>query len=186
MLYFAFGSNMNFAHLTGWLQEFGVEVEPQVVSIAFLHDFRLRANYLASRGLGAANIEAAEGWRVEGILYRITPAIQTGLRAKEGWPVRYEEIEVLVNVPERLRRVRALTYHVTQECSLPKDIPVSSRYRQFILEGARMGGLTAEYQDFLRRFLVTPEMLLTRKLASRPVSFDRFNCDHEFAQPTLS
>lgn len=184
MLYFAFGSNMNSAHLTAWLQEFGVQDEPLLISSATLLDHRLRSNYLASRGLGAANIECAEWWRVEGLLYRITPAIQEGLRAKEGWPGRYGEISVLVTVPGRLRRTRAITYQVTQECSLPRDIPVSSGYRQLILDGAKEGGLTLEYQDWLRRFLVTPEMLLRRAFACRPMETDRFSCDHELAQLT--
>ncbi len=186
MLYFAYGSNMNSVHLTGWLQEFGVLDEPQIMSSATLHGYRLRTNYVASRGLGAANVEAAKGWRIEGLLFQITPEIRRGLRAKEGWPTRYQETIELVNVSGRRRRVRALTYQVTDQCRLSKNIPVSGRYRQLILEGARKGGLTAAYQEFLRSILVTPEMLLTRALAFRPMETDRFSCDHELAQLTQS
>lgn len=154
MQYFAYGSNMNLKHLRAFLHRFGVG--PEGVSDprhVILPDYRLRTNYLTTSGLGAANIEPCPGDAVEGVLLTITTDVQDALRAKEGWKHRYDETTVEVTLPSNGEMILALTYRVTPEHRLPHDAPVSPRYRSLILAGAQDAGLSAEYQEHLRRIL---------------------------------
>ena len=160
MDYFAYGSNMNLSHLRDWLRRFGVE--PEGVSNprrVILPDHCLRTNSLTASGLGAANVESSPGDVVEGILLAISPEVLEALRAKEGWPHRYDEIAVEVVVPSGHRTSPALTYRVTPEHALPFDVPVSSRYRALILDGAKTARLSRAYQSHLRAMLKTPPMM---------------------------
>lgn len=160
MRYFAYGSNLNLPHLSSWVRLFGVN--PDEITNprrAVLGDHQLRTNYLTTNGLGAANIEPAKGGAVEGLQLTITPAVHAALRAKEGHPIRYTEEEVLVTVPGRTRRVRALTYVVTPDHCLPVDMPVSDNYRRLVLDGARACRLSRIYQTRLLSILLTPRML---------------------------
>lgn len=160
MDYFAYGSNMNLGHLRDWLRRFGVEPEgatnPRRV---LLPDHRLRTNYLTASGWGAANVEPSCDDAVEGILLAISPEAREALRAKEGWPRRYEETIVEVILPSNGKTLPALTYRVTPEHRLPVDVPVSPRYRALILDGAKTARLSRGYQSHLRRMLRTPLMM---------------------------
>ena len=155
--YFAYGSNMNLVHLQEWLRRFDVEPDgacnPRRV---VLRDHRLRTNYLTTSGLGAANIEMSPGDVVEGLLLRISPEAQEALRIKEGWPHRYDEIDVEVVVPSSRKTIQPFTYQVTSAHRLPIDVPVSQRYRALILDGARAAHLSRNYQAHLRTVLATP------------------------------
>ena len=107
----------------------------------------------AGRG-AAANIEPADGHIVEGVVMEISDAVRDVLRTKEGWPFRYEEVPVRV----RLRNgwmVDAFTYVVTRDMRVPWDLPVSERYRQIIIDGARACGFTHRYQQQLHTLLKT-------------------------------
>lgn len=161
MLYFAYGSNMCLDHLTDFLGTRGVTLDTELDGQhALLHDYRLRTNYFAtSHGAGACNIEPAHDQRVEGVLWSITPAIQDVLRIKEGYPHRYEEIEVIVHTASTQGGVRAITYVVTPQHRLDVDLPVTARYRDFVLDGAKQFNLTNEYQKKLRSLLrVAPSL----------------------------
>lgn len=155
--YLAYGSNMNTDHLLEWLDRAGVPREevshPQR---AILPGYRLRTNYLTTSSLGAANIEPCRGEQVEGLLLRISPAVRTVLRMKEGVSHRYEEINVEVIVPTSGNKIQAITYRVTRDHQLPFDLPVSARYRQLILDGAREARLSRDYQAHLKSMLKSP------------------------------
>ncbi len=112
MIYFAYGSNVNLDHLRSYLDAHGVTLDTDSrAEHARLHDYRLRTNYFAgSHGAGACNIEPAPGYHVEGVIMTITPAAQNALRLKEGFPLRYHEIEVSVHTAATQETVRALTY----------------------------------------------------------------------------
>jgi hypothetical protein len=154
MNYFAYGSNLHTPHLRSWLVRCGVD--PQELGPgwrATLDGYRLRTNYLCSHGAGAANIEPAPRRTVEGVIMTITPAVHRVLRAKEGFPHRYTEIEVAVVPCGKRQAVNAMTYVVIPEWCLPFDVPVTVWYRQLILEGAASHGLSPAYQRYLRRLL---------------------------------
>ena len=98
MLYFAYGSNLNFPHVIDFLGTHGVTLDTEVCGQhAFLHDYRLRTNYFAStHGAGACNIEPVPDHHAEGVAIAITPAVQDALRIQEGHPHCYVEIDVIV------------------------------------------------------------------------------------------
>ncbi len=154
--YFAYGSNLCLPHLQNWLRRFGVQ--PSEVSHprrVILPHFCIRTNYLTGASLGAANIEASRGNAVEGLLLTVSPDAQTAIRAKEGWPRRYEEIEVEVTSPRGDKATTAITYRVAERHRLPIDIPVSTRYRDLVLQGARAARLSPAYQMLLGDLLKT-------------------------------
>ena len=151
MRYFAYGSNINRDHLTDYLDTHGVTLDAELRGQhALLHHYRLRSNYFAStHRAGACNIEPAKGECVEGVVMAITPAVRDVLRLKEGFPLRYHEIDVIVHTAATQASVRALTYVVTPEHRLDVDLPVTARYWALILAGAKHCGLSNSYQ---RRF----------------------------------
>ena len=161
MRYFAYGSNINRDHLTEYLDTHGVDLDTDAqLEHALLHDYRLRTNYFAgSHGAGACNIEPAADHHVEGVLLQITPAVQDALRVKEGFPYRYEEIEVEVHTAATQEAVRAVTYMVTPQHRLDVDLPVTDRYRALILAGARQFNFSTSYQEALRSKLQTAPSL---------------------------
>ncbi len=152
MLYFAYGSNINLKHLMAYLGTH--DVDPAEISAAEhgrLLDYRLRTNYFAaSHTAGACNIEADPESCVEGVLMTISGAARDALRLYEGFPHRYEEIEVIVHTASAQGSVRALTYVVTSEHRLDTDLPVTARYRDLILSGAKQFKFTEAYQNSLR------------------------------------
>ena len=117
MRYFAYGSNIHLDHISEYLDTHGVTLDTELRGQrALLHDYRLRTNYFAgSHGAGACNIEPALDHHVEGVVMTITPAAQDALRLKEGFPLRYHEIDVIVHTAATQETVRALTYMVTPE-----------------------------------------------------------------------
>jgi len=162
MLYFAYGSNVNLDHLTDYLDTHGVTVDTDFqAEHALLHNYRLRTNYFAaSHGAGACNIEPAHDHHVEGVVMSITPAVQDALRVKEGFPLRYHEIEVIVHTAATQASVRAVTYVVTPTHRLDVDLPVTDRYRRLILAGAKHFDFSKSYQRELHQRLRTAPPLL--------------------------
>lgn len=159
MHYFAYGSNMNLPHFQGYAASLGLD--PDEISRprrAVLPGHRLRTNYVSTtHQSGACTIEPDPGCMVEGLVMRITPAIRNVLREKEGWPYRYHEITVEVLAGERREPIRALTYTVAPEHCLDVDMPVTSRYRRLVLEGAEAVCLSEDYQDQLCGLLLTTD-----------------------------
>jgi len=155
MLYFAYGSNINLDHLHDYLDTHGVD--PAVIQVTertHLSDYRLRTNYFApSHNAGACNIEPAPGNYVAGVLMIINESVRDVLRIKEGYPRHYTELDIHVFSRKAKRSLRALTYVVTPEHRLDTDLPVTARYRDLILAGAREFEFSQEYQSDLRRQL---------------------------------
>ena len=162
MRYFAYGSNINLDYLTDYLSTHGITLDTELGGQqALLHNFRLRTNYFAgSHGAGACNIEPAPDHHVEGVVMSISSAIQDALRVKEGFPLRYHEIEVIVHTAATRAPVRALTYVVTPAHRLEVDLPVTTRYRALILAGAKHFGFSESYQHELQQRLRTAPSLL--------------------------
>lgn len=154
MTYFAYGSNINLAHLRWYLALHGIDHHDHVGEIrrAILHDHRLRTNYLTWDGLtGACNIKPAEGHAVEGLVMTITERVQYALRVKEGHPRCYEETPIKLMVGSK--PITAFTYIVVPDRQLPCDVPVSHEYRQLILDGARKARFSPQYRRHLHGIL---------------------------------
>jgi len=159
MHYFAFGSNMNLPHLYEYVTSHSVDTDGLGAhEVAILEDHQLRTDYVSStHGAGACNIEHAEGSTVKGLVMEISRAIRQALRSKEGWPDRYQEVEVEVLIGDAHEPLRAITYVVAPDHRLDVDMPVTPRYRRLVLEGARGAGLSKSYQEQLARLLRATE-----------------------------
>ena len=153
MIYFAYGSNINIEHLKSYLTQAGVDPgDITDVQHAILPQYCLRTNYFSrAHGAGACNLEPLKSGIVEGVTMKITKSVREALRAKEGFPSCYEEIGVLVHPASG--DVAAFAYIVVPQRRFVSDLPVTSKYRQLILEGAQASGLTQSYQRLLRRTL---------------------------------
>ena len=154
MLYFAYGSNMDLDHLRAYLDTHGAALDTDLdAQSAQLLGYRLRTNYFAqSHGAGACNIEPSSTQHVEGVLMAVTSAIRNVLRIKEGYPSQYEEIEVIVQDASEAA-VKAFTYIVAARHRLDIDLPVTARYRAFVLTGAKHFQFSDSYQKQLGRLL---------------------------------
>jgi hypothetical protein len=157
ILYFAYGSNTNLKRLRDYLAQRGCD--PRGIRSprrAFLDDYRIRTNYLMGGMTGAANIEPAQGKRVEGLLMDITAEVHHLLRRKEGWfSHRYREASIFVHLPRSRGLIMATTYVVSPQYQLKLDMPVHPKYRSTILQGAQRARFSQKYQRFLSRLLKT-------------------------------
>lgn len=163
--YFAYGSNINLAHLRWYLALHGLDHHDHVTEVrhAVLPNCRLRTNYMTWDGSGACNIEPCRGRAVEGLVMTISEQVHTVLRVKEGFPHCYDETQVEVVV--EANTLTAMTYIVTPERQLPMNVPVSPQYRQLILHGARKASFSQRYQQRLRQ-LLNPIHLCEHKRSS--------------------
>jgi len=71
----------------------------------------------------------------------ITTTAMEAIKIKEGWPVRYIDQEVSVQVDGKKRPIEATTFIVQADHRLEHDVPVTARYRNLILMGAEAAGL---------------------------------------------
>ncbi len=159
MHYFAYGSNLNFDHLRDYVTSHGVDTDGLGAhEVTILEGYQLRTNYVSStQGAGACNVQLAAGSMVEGLVIQISPAVRNVIRAKEGWPDRYQEVVVEVLNRDRRQPLRAIAYIVNPDHRLDMDMPVTPRYRRLVLEGARAAGLSKSYQEKLAGLLRTTE-----------------------------
>jgi transposase len=87
------------------------------------------------------------------VQFAITPAVHAALQRKEGYPHRYQEILVTVEIPQEHKTVTAITYAVTDQHRLPFDLPVRPEYRETILQGAQDFRFSRHYQRQLHELL---------------------------------
>jgi gamma-glutamylcyclotransferase len=140
-LYFAYGSKMLRAAMT--------KLGPQVTvrGVARLSGHRLAFTRQSRHWAGgAADVVAARGLSVYGVLYEIGPEVRAGLDRAEGVPTAYQHKTVRVHCRgEYLPEV--LTYEVRDKAAA--EIRPSDEYLSQLLAGAREHGLPAGYLAFL-------------------------------------
>lgn len=85
MIYFAYGSNMDFNRLNER------EISFEFIGLGILEDYELKFNKIASKksGVGYANIVSQKGSKVEGLLFSIDNIEQ--LDQFEGFPSHYKK-----------------------------------------------------------------------------------------------
>lgn len=85
MIYFAYGSNMDFSRLNER------EISFEFIGLGILEDYELKFNKIASKksGVGYANIVSQKGSKVEGLLFSIDNIEQ--LDQFEGFPSHYKK-----------------------------------------------------------------------------------------------
>ena len=160
--YFAYGSNMSagtFVERRG--------IRPLETRWGWVTGYRLCFDLPIGPGeRGCANIAPAEGVRVAGVLYRITPADAEHLDRTEGVPQGvYHRVAVDVLV-EDVGPVSAFTYRSGRGRAGRKP---SARYLGLLLDGARARGLPAAYVAWLEAFdLALDERIGPPPLPRRP------------------
>jgi hypothetical protein len=142
---FAYGSNM----CSGRFRDYGVSPEGKGVP-ALLRDHRLLFNKRSDDGSGKANVEAAAGVDVWGVLYTIPNADLGVLESEEvGYVKRNEPVTVDDTVIEAWVLVAS---HPRAEPRQPYGW-----YKRFLVDGAREHGLPASYIDSLDTIQATDD-----------------------------
>jgi len=139
--YFAYGSNMSRAQVR---QRTG---EPAEEKIARLENYALNFDKVARGGSGTANLVAAEGQVVYGVLYRLSEQQLKALDRFGGVPEHYRRSEMNV-VDEQGNKIAAQVYLARK---LRKGLKPDRSYLQRIIEGAEEHGLPADYIDKLKK-----------------------------------
>lgn len=112
-LYFAFGSNLNCGDWTTWCTQRQLPTDLLVYrSLAFLpnHDLAF-SRYSAARKGGVLNIVPRVGQIVPGVIFEVAEAGWEALDVKEGVPVCYERVPVVV-IDEGAEEVLVETYRI--------------------------------------------------------------------------
>lgn len=143
--YFAYGSNMSPAI---FVERRGLK--PITSTWGWLEGWRLCFDLPVGPGeRGVANVVPAEGARLCGVLYRITPEEAEHLDRTEGVGGGfYERVEVMVAATTG-ERILAFTYHSKFSTQGRKPSP---RYIGLLLDGARVHGLPPDYLAVLNAF----------------------------------
>ena len=143
--YFAYGSNMLRSRMESRVR--GLRKE----CIAYVPDFRLRANKKGDDGSSKANIEPFRDERVWGVVWSLPTDEIGGLDRAEGYsPEReknhYEPQGVFVydvdGVPWE-----TMTYIACEGRTTEEDFPLFTWYHGYLIPGAKEHGLTMEYVD---------------------------------------
>ena len=143
MLYFAYGSNMDWAQMQQRCPS------AEFAGIAVLRDRKLAFTRMShGRGCGVADVVRAAGERVWGVVYKLPdPDVEAldsceGYKAGRAWNHYWRrEHEVFVDDDDS-QRMLALVYFAAAEA----DAPLPSRaYVGHLLDGARHWRLPADY-----------------------------------------
>ncbi len=135
MIYFAFGSNMNHNQMRHRCKD------SKYISSGVLERFRFVYDGNSTRWKGAVgNIVPSKGDSVFGALFEVTEEDLDALDEYEGYPTRYQKIEVPVVSKDR-GELRAFAYFREGE----KEGAPSDEYLSTVLQGARDCGLPDQY-----------------------------------------
>jgi gamma-glutamylcyclotransferase (GGCT)/AIG2-like uncharacterized protein YtfP len=137
VLYFAYASNM--------AAEVMARLCPgnRVVAIAQLPDHRLAFTRRSVRtGTGVADIVAADGHSVWGVLYRLDDAMLAAIDAKEGHGWAYRRSVIWVR-RDGVEPTQAHAYSVIAR--EPVEVRPSRDYLRGLIDAARVRGLPEEY-----------------------------------------
>ena len=135
MIYFAFGSNMNHRQMKQRCKD------SSYISSGVLERFKFVYDGYSTRWKGAVgNIVPSKSDSVFGALFEVTEEDLDALDGYEGYPTRYQKIEVPVVSKER-GEMRAFAYFREGE----KEGLPSDDYLSTVLQGARDCGLPDQY-----------------------------------------
>lgn len=139
VVYFAYGSNMDFNRLEER------EVYFELIGLGILEDYTLKFNKIASKrsGVGFANIVKQKGSRVEGLLFSIANIEQ--LDRFEGYPTHYKK-EILKI--QHANNVFDATVYVAADDWVSDDLKPERAYLNRLL--AANDFLSEAYFDFLK------------------------------------
>jgi gamma-glutamylcyclotransferase (GGCT)/AIG2-like uncharacterized protein YtfP len=142
--YFAYGSNMD------WHQMQRRCPSAQFVCVARLADYCFAiARHSRLRSCGTANIFAARGSEVWGVVYDIS---EEDLTTLDGFEDGYRKEKAFVSaLDDGDRPLEVIVYIAEKE----NDVPLpNAAYKQHIMDGARYWHLPQEYCDLLEKIEV--------------------------------
>jgi gamma-glutamylcyclotransferase len=153
MVYFAYGSNMN------WQQMQGRCPSARFVSVAVLADHQIAfTRESVTRGCGVADAVRAPGEEMWGVLYEISDRDVSSLDRSEGYRPGREKNSywrrgcVVFPGGDRTQPLTVSTYFGEPQPNPP--LP-NAKYRQLIVSGARHWHLPAEYVQDLEAIEVS-------------------------------
>lgn len=156
MLYFAYGSNMN------WKQMRERCPSAKFLCVAKLNDHRLAfTRYSCDRKCGVADIISAKGSDVWGVVYDIEEVEMGWLDRTEGYdPGRKREDNCYVRKEHRVYRDDTedspLSTHVYFAIRQDSPPPPNEEYKKLIVDGAKFWHLPDEYIRRLESIEVGP------------------------------
>lgn len=136
MLYFAYGSNMDFGQMRKRCPS------AITISTASLPDHQLAfTRFAESRRGGVADIVPCEGASVEGVIYEISDDDAAGLDGYEGVAEHsYKRLQVRITLPAG-EIIEVLTYKASEQ----GNFQPSEAYMQHLITGAKYHALSPEY-----------------------------------------
>lgn len=171
ILNFAYGSNM----LRGRLEKRVGGI--QKVGVAYLPDYRLRANKISDDDSSKANIEPYAGGRVWGVLWSVPVAEREGLDSAEGYsPVRrnnHYEPHMVTVYDVNGKPMDAMAYIACDGRTTEEDFPMYAWYHRFLMLGAEENGLTKEYMDEIDRLPKIDDGDRTRHLRNMRITMEQ-------------
>jgi cation transport regulator ChaC len=147
MLYFAYGSNMDWERMTHPSRA----PQAQFLFKALLPNHQLAFTRRTDAGTGAADIVPNAGASVWGVVYHIEPQDRANLDVREGVSVGdYRPEKVVVHPEGDLdRSVTGFTYVVCRKLLVHQ--PPTRQYLNYLLNGAKQARLPDDYSETLQR-----------------------------------
>ncbi|MBN2505343.1 MAG: gamma-glutamylcyclotransferase [Verrucomicrobia bacterium] len=147
MLYFAYGSNMDWERMTHASRA----AHAQFLFKALLPNHKLAFTCRTDAGTGAADIVPAVGNAVWGVVYHIEPEDRENLDRRRGVLLEECRPDTVVLHPEGdlSRTLKAFTYVVCRK--LATHQPPTRQYLNWLLNGARQARLPDAYIETLQR-----------------------------------
>lgn len=141
MFYFAYGSNMNPERMKNRGANFFAATK------AKLKDYQLKFNKISTKreGEGFANIVAAEGCVVEGVVYEMDDSSLFKLDEYENYPLSYRR-DIVELVISESNLLEATTY-IANSDHISENLLPSSSYLNHLLSAKDF--LSTDYYDFL-------------------------------------
>ena len=162
MLYFAYGSNMCTGRLCRRVPS------ATSVSVARLagHSLRLHKRSIDKSGKCDAYFTGEPQDIIWGVLYQIDPNEKRNLDRAEGYGYRETQVTVVDTSGEQWRSIM----YVANATHIDAALRPYSWYKRFVVEGARIHMLPADYIEILNRIETTEDQDEQRDAESRSIS----------------
>ncbi|MFA4842985.1 MAG: gamma-glutamylcyclotransferase family protein [Candidatus Omnitrophota bacterium] len=135
MLYFAYGSNLNYEQMKKRCPSATFIKKTYIEGYKFVYD-----GHSSSRGGSVANIIESKGSVVCGGLFEINEDNLAALDCYEGYPKSYDRKEFPVKDDKGQIDTAIIYFRVEKTLALP-----SEAYRNIVIQGAKNCGLSEDY-----------------------------------------
>lgn len=148
--FFAYGSNMNQAHLKSWLTQHGGRPDGiRAATPATLADHKVVFNFPAPTwGGNTANLAKAKGETVHGVLMEVDEPTLQKFEQKEGAPRTYQRVKITVT--DDRGKVHDDAHALVAPADRCKDGPAKKKYLDVVVKGAEDFKLPDAYVAMLK------------------------------------